>query len=369
MKKILLFITFICAGCTESVLDPNDLGKGNGNNAPRTDRLYFVSTALDTFGFASPSVKTVLTQNASLPQIFSSDAFITSAPRGGKIALIKALGISVIDLADTIKSTFIPSGTQVIISATLSPDGKTLAYTMLSGNGQFPLGLAQIFVMRLDSIESLQFIEPAADIVTIPSFSPDGTMIAYVKKGDGIISFDSLMIAEVDGSGKSSIYGFPYGSSYDLELDWTSDGKQILFINDDRGFPGIGLIDVVAPNTIRTVIPSTQQYYSYPTLSAEGKTIAVVETDLSGMSTMRLYDLQGSLIATAESSSANSLIMPHFSSDSKQLAYCSVQGVFNPSDLVNSLMIQESNIILFDIAAGNRREVVETAVLRPLFER
>src|SRR5690349_13033463 len=141
MKTVLLLL-FLAGiyGCSESVLDPNDLGGGNGGNLdPRTDRVYFVATALDSGGLASPSLQFVTT--SATPQIstFSLDAFITSAPRDGKIAYITPLGITVENLADRSKKTTLSGGAQIITSATLSPDASRIAYTILVIDAQNPL--------------------------------------------------------------------------------------------------------------------------------------------------------------------------------------------------------------------------------------
>jgi len=122
-----------------------------------------------------------------------------------------------------------------IFPESISPDGRSLAYTRISGT-------ADIYLITQGE-EARLFEEKAS----CPSFSPDGRWIAYASPGSGT---SSIYVRPVEGDGKWQVS--PYLGGYPR---WSGDGRRLYYI--DIGSPKRPLmaVDIEAGDSFRTGAP------------------------------------------------------------------------------------------------------------------
>jgi hypothetical protein len=362
---ISLFAAFLLASCAQSVLDPSELpGNGNGNGAADAV-VYFV--AFDQSS-SDVSVESISLTGANRKRMLQS-AYYTSAPAKGKLSIISPFGIELCALKDSGSRTGL-AGPGMYLSATLSPQVQSVAYTVPTGNLANPT--AGLYLIATDGTEILRLIDTSADPFIAPAFSPDGNQLAYVKKGEYPYSFDSLMIYSLNSYMRNGIYAYQFsGLRQDIELEWTPDGRNVLVIDDNYG-AGIsvklinvssGLEDPIIPN-------DPMLSYSYPTISSDGTKLALAKLDYrDGKSSLVVFTMQGQEIASTQLID-ESIVMPCFSPDGQNVAYSVVEGIFIPMDfLSNTAQMATAKIELFTIATRATTTLVAGGVLRPVFER
>lgn len=100
----------------------------------------------------------------------------------------------------------------------LSPDGKTIAYTITTYSMDLNKGNSDIWLMNSDGTNA-RALKSSEKNESQPRFSPDGKKIAY--------SFDKqIWTINTDGSGDKKLTSFYSGAS---DMEWSKDGKKILF--------------------------------------------------------------------------------------------------------------------------------------------
>jgi len=108
----------------------------------------------------------------------------------------------------------------------------------------------------------------AAEGLTGPAVSPDGTQIAFAKSD---ITATNTYVINADGSGHVQLTD---DSVYSAEPAWSPDGRQIAFVRSDQGDTWIF---VMKPDGSEPVNLTAQYPDSWaPTWSADGRQIAFV---------------------------------------------------------------------------------------------
>jgi WD40 repeat protein len=118
-----------------------------------------------------------------------------------------------------------------------SPDGRTLALSGMKG------GISDIYTLDLNGGTLRQLTNDRyADVH--PAWSPDGRTIAFASDRGPRTSFDRLTfsrfhLATIDaGNGQVSVYS-PFPDAKHINPQFSPDGRDLLFIADQDGFPDI----------------------------------------------------------------------------------------------------------------------------------
>ncbi|MSO86645.1 MAG: hypothetical protein EXQ71_03870 [Acidimicrobiia bacterium] len=106
-----------------------------------------------------------------------------------------------------------------------SPDGTRIAFTKISIEDDS----AAIWVMNADGSGQTQ-LTGRLDASSRPSWSPDGNRIAFDSLRDG--NFE-VYVMGADGSGQTRLTNNPYD---DLEPSWSPDGTRIAFTSARNGY-------------------------------------------------------------------------------------------------------------------------------------
>ena len=102
----------------------------------------------------------------------------------------------------------------------ISPDGKTLAFTLTSYSFDTNKGNTDIYLIDSNG-KNMRPLKNSEKNETEPKFSPDGKSIAFIRDGQ-------IWLCNLDGSNEkqlSNIYTEAAG------FKWSSDGKKILFVS------------------------------------------------------------------------------------------------------------------------------------------
>ena len=102
----------------------------------------------------------------------------------------------------------------------ISPDGKTLAYTLTSYTFEANKGNSDIYLIDADG-KNLRALKNSEKNETEPKFSPDGKTIAFVRGGQ-------IWQCNLDGSNEKQLTNIYTEAS---GFEWSPDGKKILFVS------------------------------------------------------------------------------------------------------------------------------------------
>jgi Tol biopolymer transport system component len=164
------------------------------------------------------------------------------------------------------------------ISATdlaFSRDGKWVTYSTV------PDGT--LWRSRVDGSERLQLTYPPW-VATLPSWSPDGSQIAYIGAQAGK-PWKIFLISALGGSPGELL---PENTP-EVDATWSSDGAQLAFGRLSRDHSGTNDIQLVDLKTRQTsVLPGSQGLFS-PRWSPDGRYLSAVTVDSERV---MLYDFQ-----------------------------------------------------------------------------
>lgn len=137
----------------------------------------------------------------------------------------------------------------------------------------------EVFSMKPDGSDLRQHTEGKA-VITFPSYSPDGTMIAYRKITDtpgfswGLTNIpinSEVFVAKADGSGEVNLSN---SAAFDGWPVWSPDGRMIAFSSNRSGPANVGQIYVVnADGTGLRQITTGPWSHAQPSWSPDGSRI------------------------------------------------------------------------------------------------
>jgi Tol biopolymer transport system component len=118
-----------------------------------------------------------------------------------------------------------------------------------------------------------------------PSWSPDGTRIAYTSFRHGL---GDIYVIGADGRGERRLTTHP---AHDDQAAWSPDGTRIAFVSNRNGNPELYVMNADGTGQRRVLVSPGREYY--PTWSPDGARIAF-QSDLSGRPNVWAVNLDGS---------------------------------------------------------------------------
>ncbi len=204
-------------------------------------------------------------------------------------------------------------GTQVavrsnepIISPSWSPDGTKVAYV------SFEKKKPVIYVQNLVT-GARKIIVNEKGSNSAPSWSPDGTRLAVALSKDG-----NTQVYSVASEG-GSLRRLSNSNGIDTEPQYSADGQTIYFTSDRSGGPQIYKMGASGGNAQRVTF--TGNYNISPRVSSDGKTLAWVSQRDGGYS---LYAMN--LASGQEMRLADGATEPSFSPNGKYIMYATKTG-------------------------------------------
>jgi TolB protein len=197
-------------------------------------------------------------------------------------------------------------GKEPIISPSWSPDGSKVAYV------SFELRKPVIYVQNLVTGQRTVIANEKGNN-SAPAWSPDGTKLALALSKTGNTQ---VFIVNADGSGMRRLSN---SSGIDTEPRFSADGQSIYFTSDRSGGPQIYKMNVGGGQATRVTFNGS--YNISPRLSPDGKTLAWVSQRDGGFS---LYAMD--LASGQEQRLADGATEPSFSPNGKYIMYATRGG-------------------------------------------
>ena len=237
--------------------------------------------------------------------IFSTRiAYINVYERDGKRRY--RLELSDIDGA---RRTRLLDSNEPIMSATWSPDGRSMAYV------SFETGQSQIYIQNLQTRERKRLTN-FEGVNGAPSWSPDGKNLLMSLSRDGNAEIYVMDIAT------QALTRLTNNPAIDTEPRWLQDGQQIIFTSDRGGRPQLYRLDIASGESKRLTFEGRFNAKAAP--SPDGRFVAMVHDSGDGRYRLAVRDLNtGATDILSDSSLDDS---PSFAPDSRLLVYGSRQG-------------------------------------------
>jgi serine/threonine protein kinase/dipeptidyl aminopeptidase/acylaminoacyl peptidase len=234
-------------------------GSGSENN------LYALRESTDLFRKASPKPVQLTTgpllYSNAVPAVDGKKLFVQGMQRRGELVRY-----------DGVAKQFVPfMGGIPAIDLAFSRDGKWVTYSAILDH--------TLWRSRVDGSERLQLTYPPWAAL-LPSWSPDGSQIAYFASQPGK-PFKIFLISAQGGSPEELL---PENAP-ELDPTWSPDGKRMAFGRFDRS-NDIQMVDLKTRQT--STLPGSQGLFS-PRWSPDGRYLSAITV---GSTRLMLYNFQ-----------------------------------------------------------------------------
>ncbi|HUW51026.1 MAG TPA: Tol-Pal system beta propeller repeat protein TolB [Sulfuricella sp.] len=211
--------------------------------------------------------------------------------------------------ADGYGAQTVLASNEPIISPSWSPDGTKLAY--VSFERKKPI----IYIQSLASSRR-QVLAQFKGNNSAPAWSPDGKQLAIVLTRDGS---SQIYLVNADGSGLKRL---SYSSSIDTEPSFSPDGMSIIFTSDRGGSPQIYRMAVSGNGAQRLTFEG--DYNVSPHFSPDGKSFTFIQRINGSSFNVALQDLaSGQMQVLTDTHMDES---PSFAPNGKMLLYATEIG-------------------------------------------
>jgi Tol biopolymer transport system component/DNA-binding winged helix-turn-helix (wHTH) protein len=200
-----------------------------------------------------------------------------------------------------------------------SPDGQFLAFSETRSPGEYRFS---VFLLSLSSLEKQELTSPppATRGDWTPAFSPDGKTVAFSRWNTGASS-EIYLVATAGGIAKRLTFDNRIVSG----LDWTADGKQIVFSSTRADRRGLHNLWKIPPSGGPAQLLTGSEGALYPAISRTGYRVAYMQEsmDLNIWRIDALGSSQGQPSATRLISSTRRDISPQYSRDGQRIVFVS----------------------------------------------
>ncbi|HEU4355499.1 MAG TPA: LpqB family beta-propeller domain-containing protein, partial [Actinomycetota bacterium] len=197
-----------------------------------------------------------------------------------------------------------------------SPDGDRIAVTIFPNAG----GERSIWVMDADGSDPVRVAQ--ADNVSVPSWSPDGTRIAYASEEGGRTE---IHVVGADGSQDRVVHGEGAEGTFAIfSAQFSPDGTQLLF---DRGTDsGFDIFVMRVDGSAVRRLTTTGTDYD-PHWSPDGREIAFTRQGEGPRSDIYVMRADGSDVRQLTSGGdGDTNLYPQWSPDGRSIAYLAGRG-------------------------------------------
>lgn len=181
--------------------------------------------------------------------------FVSWSPQGNKlaVALTSDYYNTEIYTVDTDGGNLkkLTSTEGINTSPSFSPDGSMIAFVSNRG------GSPQIYTMNSDGTDQQRITFNEGNYNTSPAWSPDGKMIAFTSLVNGALQ---VFIMNSDGSGERQVTNTPYSANHPA---WTRDSRILSFDTEVEGRQELYMIDVNESGMMRLlprIFPALHDY-------------------------------------------------------------------------------------------------------------
>jgi Tol biopolymer transport system component len=180
------------------------------------------------------------------------------SPDGSRLLVKRSRSLAVIE-PDGSETTLVRYERYSFDGASFSPDGVTVVFAKWAGAGQ-------LWTIASDGSGEPRLLLESEDLVYQPTYSPDGTRIAYVDGGGD--HSHTIRVVNADGTRVRVLIDAtpPFDGGHITGLEWSPDGSIIAI-----GLDGEGIYTIRPDGTdLRLLIPRAEN----PAWSPDGSLIA-----------------------------------------------------------------------------------------------